>query len=108
MKKNKILSKQHILKFLRCAGEDLPILENRCQQLSNDVLELQFRKKKLGDEVAIQCSSISQLEVFRYKTEIEQKKQIISNLDRLLNQKSNTLEEKLTRDDSTTAQVTSL
>ncbi len=110
LKKNKVLSKQYILKFLRCAGEGLPALENRCQQLSSDVLELQFRKKKLSDEVAIQCSSISQLEksLNWYKTEIEQKKQIISNLDRQLNQKSNTLEEKLTRDDSTTAQVTSL
>ena len=40
--------------------------------------------------------------------EIKQKKEIIANLDQQLNQKSNALEEKLTGDDSTTAQVTSL
>ena len=100
LKKNKVLSKQYILKFLRCAGEDLPTLENRCQQLSNDVLELQFRKKKLSDEVATQCSSITQLEksLNWYKMEIEQKKEIISNLDQQLNHKICELDEKLTSD----------
>ncbi len=100
LKKNKVLSKQYILKFLRCAGEDLPTLENRCQQLSNDVLELQFRKKKLSDEVATQCSSITQLEksLNWYKMEIEQKKEIISNLDQQLNHKICELDEKITSD----------
>ena len=70
-------------------------MEKKCQMLSSDVLELQFRRKKLGDEVATQCSSITQLEksLNWYKTEIEQKKQIISNLNQQLNQKSNALEE---------------
>ena len=72
LKRNKMLSEKYIMKFLRYANEDLPTLEKRCQQLSDDVLELQFRKKKLGDEVATQCSSITQLEksLNWYKMEI--------------------------------------
>ena len=59
----------------RYAEDDLPCLEKRCQQLSSDVLELQSRKKRLGDEVATQCSSITQLEksLNWYKMEIKQK-----------------------------------
>jgi predicted Fe-S protein YdhL (DUF1289 family) len=70
---------------------------------------LQYDKKSIGEN-ATQCSSITQLEksLNWYKMEIKQKKEIIANLDQQLNQKSNALEEKLTGDDSTTAQVTSL
>ena len=97
LKKNKLINQKDIQTVLRYPAFDIPTLENRCQQLSNDVLELQFRRKKLGDEVAIQCSSITQLEksLNWYKVEIKQKKEIISNLDQQLNQKSNALEEKL-------------
>ena len=104
LKQNRMLNEKHILKYLRYAEDDLPTLENRCQQLSSDVLELQSRKKRLGDEVATQCSSISKLEksLNWYKVEIKQKKEITSNLDQQLNQKSNALEEKLHRDDSRT------
>ena len=104
LKQNRMLNEKHILKYLRYTEDDLPSLEKKCQQLSSDVLELQSRKKRLGDEVATQCSSITQLEksLNWYKTEIEQKKQIISNLNQQLNQKSNALEEKLHRDESRT------
>jgi hypothetical protein len=104
MKKNKLINQKHIQTVLRYAAFDIPTLQNRCQQLSNDVLELQFRKKKLDDEVATQCSSITQLEksLNWYKIEIKQKKEILLSLDRQLNQKNNTLEEKLHRDDSRT------
>ena len=80
----------------------MPSLEKRCQPLGNDVLELQSRKKQLGDEVASQCSSITQLEksLNWYKMEIKQKKQIISNFNQPLNQKSIALEEKLSGGDS--------
>ena len=89
-----MLNEKHILKYLRYAEDDLPSLERDVNILCNDVLELQFRKKKLSDEVATQCSSISQLEksLNWYKMEIKQKKQIISNFNQQLNQKSNALE----------------
>ena len=69
-------------------------MEKRSQLLSSSVLELQFRKKKLENEVATQCSSITQLEksLNWYKMEIKQKKEIISNLDQQLNHKSDALE----------------
>ena len=94
LKQHKMLGEKQVLKFLRYASDDLPTLENRCQILSSSVLELQFRKKKLGDEVTTQCSSISRLEksLNRYKIETELKKEIISNLDQQLNQKSHVLE----------------
>lgn len=102
LKQNRMLNEKHMLKFLKYADEDLPTLENRCQQLSNDVLELQFRKKRLGDGVATQCSSISKLQksLNWYKVEIKQKKEIISNLGQQLNQKSDVLQEKITRNSS--------
>lgn len=95
LKQNKILGEKHVSKFLRYAEYDLPALENRCQQLSSSVLELQFRKKKLGEEVATQCSSITHLEksLNWYKIEIKQKKVILSNLDQQLNHKSDALRE---------------
>ena len=97
LKKNKSINQKDIQAVIRYAAFDLPALENRCQMLSSNVLELQFRKKKLGDEVAIQCSTISQFEksLNWYKMEIKQKKEIISNLDQQLNHKSNALEEEL-------------
>ena len=100
LKKNKLINQKDIQTVLRYAAFDIPTLENRCQQLSNDVLELQLRKKKLGDEVATQCSSITHLEksLSWYKMEIKQKKEIISNLDQQLNHKSDALEKLLLAD----------
>lgn len=78
-----MLGEKHILKFLGYASDNLPALENRCQQLSSSVLELQFRKKKLGDEVFKLSSYISQLEKLRkrFHMEIGLKKEIVLNLD---------------------------
>ena len=100
MKKNRLINQKDIEMLIRYPVYDLPTLENRCQQLSNDVLELQFRKKKLSDEVATQCSSITQLEksLNWYKMEIKQKKEIVSNLDQELNHKSDALEKLLLAD----------
>ena len=100
MKKSKLINQKDIQNVLRYAAFDIPTLQNRCQQLSNDVLELQFRKKKLEDEVATQCSSISKLEksLNWYKVEIKQKKEIISNLDQELNHKSDALQKLLLAD----------
>jgi hypothetical protein len=47
LKKNKMLSNQHILRILRYAGHELPSLENKIRKLTNDVIELEFRKKDL-------------------------------------------------------------
>jgi predicted nucleic acid-binding Zn-ribbon protein len=59
---------------------------------------MEWRKERLRDEIVILSSSISQLKksLNRYEREIEEKKQIILNLNRQLSQKSDALEDKLT------------
>jgi hypothetical protein len=84
-------------------------LENRVQSLSSKVIDLEWKKKRLVDEAVKLSSNVVQLEKFRkqYHMEIQEKKQIISNLDRQLNQKSRALE-KLTKIDQAkcAAQIT--
>ena len=95
LKKNRSINQKDIRSLLRYAVYDLPYLQDRIQRLTSDVIDMQWRKKQSKDEIAILHSSISQLKksLNRYKIEIEDKKQIISNLNRQLNQKSNALEE---------------
>jgi predicted nucleic acid-binding Zn-ribbon protein len=97
LKKNKAINQRDIGRLLRYAIFDLPSLENKIQRLSRDVVDMEWRKKHLRDEVARLISNKSQLENLqkRYQMEIEQKKHIISNLDQQLNQKISALEEKL-------------
>jgi chromosome segregation ATPase len=92
-----MLDKKYILKLLKYAGQDLPSLENRIQSLSSKAIDLEWKKKRLGGEMVKLSSDLLQLEKLRnrYHMEIEEKKQIISNLNRQLNHKSNALEEKL-------------
>ena len=81
--------------MLKYAVYDLPYLQDRIQRLTSNVIDMEWRKKQSKDEIAILNSSISQLKksLNGYRIEIEDKKQIISNLNRQLNQKSNALEE---------------
>ena len=76
MKKNRILSKQHILKFLRYAGHDLPSLENRIRKLTSDVIELEFQKKDLDNTIMLQRAQLSDLgqTIIRYEDAIDRKK----------------------------------
>jgi hypothetical protein len=61
LKKNKMLSKQHILKILRYAGHDLPSLESKIRKLTSDVIELEFRKKELNNTIRLQNAQLSDL-----------------------------------------------
>jgi hypothetical protein len=83
LKRNKILSKKTLLKFLSYANEDLPSLEDRCRKLGSVSVELQIRKKQLGDEVAALSLVKSQLKksLNWYESQIVDKKQIVLNLD---------------------------
>ena len=82
MKKNKSVNRKDIQAVIRYATFDLPALENRCQILSSDVLELRFRKKKLGDEVSLQSSTISQLEksLNWYKIDLKKLQQLTDSI----------------------------
>jgi hypothetical protein len=100
LKKNKSINQKNIERLLRYAVYDLPSLENRIRRLSNDVIDMEWRKKELRDEVAKLNSQLEQTQK-RYQMEIELKKEIISNLDRQINQKINALEEKQTNESIT-------
>jgi nitric oxide synthase oxygenase domain/subunit len=100
LKKNRMLNKKYIFKLVRYAGQDLSTLENRIQSLSSKVIDLEWKKKRSGDEVLKLSSQLEKLQK-RYKMEIRLKKEIISNLNQQLNQKSHALEEKLAKIDQT-------
>jgi hypothetical protein len=97
LKKSKLINQKDMGRLLRYAAFDLPSMETKIHRLTSDVIDLERKKKQSRDEVAILSSGISQLKksLNWYKMEIEQKKQIISNLNQQLNQKSKELEEKL-------------
>lgn len=99
MKKNRLINQKDIQTVLRYAAFDLPSLENRIQRSTSDVIDMEWKKKRLVDEVIRLNSYLSQLKKLlkRHKMEIELKKDIISNLDQQLNQKSDALQEKITR-----------
>jgi replication initiation and membrane attachment protein DnaB len=100
LKKNRMLNKKYIFKLVRYAGQDLPTLEYRIQSLSSKAIDLEWKKKRLGDEVVKLSSSLFKKEKLqkRYNMEIEEKKEIVSNLDRQLNEKSHALEAILAMD----------
>jgi hypothetical protein len=101
LKKSRMLNKEYIFKLLRYAGHDLPTLENKIQTLTSRVMDLEWQKKRLGDELVNLSSSLFEQENLLkwYNREIEDKKQIILNLNRQLNQKSRRLEVKLAKID---------
>jgi hypothetical protein len=101
LKKNKSITQKDIGRLLRYAVYDLPTLENRIQTLTSGAIDMEWRKKRLCDEVAILSSSIQNLKksLHWYEMEIEEKKEIMSNLDRQLDQKSDALEKLATLPD---------
>jgi len=50
-----------ISRLLNCASHDLPLLENKIRKLTNDVIELEFRKKDLNDTITLQSAQLSDL-----------------------------------------------
>ena len=75
LKKNKMPSKQHILKILRYTGHDLPSLENKIRKLTSDVIELEFQKKDLINTIMLQRAQLSDLgqAIIRYQNAIDGK-----------------------------------
>ena len=75
-KKNKMLSKQYILKFHRYAGHNLPSLENKIRKLISDVIELECQKKDLNNTIRLQDAQLSDLgqAIIGYQNTIDIKK----------------------------------
>ena len=101
LKKNKSITQKDIGRLLKYAVYDFPTLENKIQTLTCDAIDMEWRKKRLRDEVAKLSSTTQYLKksLHWYEREIGEKKEITSNLDRQLDQKSDALEKLATLPD---------
>jgi hypothetical protein len=61
LKNNKMLSEKHITEVLRYVGDDLPQLTDRILCLSNDVINLEDKKRNLLDKIIIWNAQLSDL-----------------------------------------------
>jgi len=61
LKNNKMLSEKHISNVLRYVGNDLPQLTDRIQCLSNDVINLEDKKRNLLNQLIIWNAQLSDL-----------------------------------------------
>jgi chromosome segregation ATPase len=107
LKDRRMLSEKHISKFLRYADHDLPELTDRMQRLTNDIIDLEWKKKQSGDVISVANTNITQLRntLNWYQKNIELKNQILSNLDQQLNQKIYALDQKIAGHSSVTKLV---
>jgi membrane-associated HD superfamily phosphohydrolase len=100
LKDRRMLSEEHISKFLRYANHDLPQLTNKIQQLTSDVIDLEFKKKQSKDIMSVANTNIAQLRDTSnwYQRNIELKRQILADLDTKINHKMYVLREKPAED----------
>ena len=84
-----MLNEESLSSFLKYAGHDLPELTYRLQLLANEVIELELKKKQSIDEL-IQLGETLDW----YHRNIKINKEILSDLDKKINQKQNELREK--------------
>jgi hypothetical protein len=67
---SKMLGEDRISGFIRYAGHDLPLLENKFQMLSGHIIDLQWKKKHCQYELAILGSTISQQKLTGLQMEV--------------------------------------
>ena len=77
-----MLNEESLSNFLKYAGHDLPELTYRMQQLANEVIDLESKKKLSIDALAQLSDTLSW-----YHRNIKLNKQILSELDKKINQK---------------------
>ena len=77
-----MLNEESLSNFLKYAGHDLPELTYRMQQLANEVMDLESKKKLSIDALAQLSDTLSW-----YHRNIKLNKQILSELDKKINQK---------------------
>jgi hypothetical protein len=84
LKRNKMLGDGYISKFLRYANQDLPTLENEIQNLTGDVIELEWKKKDLNNTVILWKAQLSDLgqTIVQYQNAIESKKQQLMRMNK--------------------------
>jgi chromosome segregation ATPase len=79
-----MLGDGYISKFLRYANYDLPTLENKIQNLTGDVIELEWKKKDLNNTITLWNAQLADLgqTIEQYQTAIEIKKQQLMRTDK--------------------------
>jgi hypothetical protein len=82
LKEHKMLNEEYIFNLIKYAGYDIPELTYRLQQLANEVINLESKKKKSFDELAHLGDTLDW-----YHRNIKINKQILSDLDKKINQK---------------------
>jgi hypothetical protein len=84
LKRNKMLDDGYITKFLRYANYDLPTLESKIQNLTGDVIELEWKKKDLNNTVTLWNAQLRDLgqTITQYQNAIEIKKQQLMRTDK--------------------------
>jgi hypothetical protein len=80
LKEYGMLNEEYLIGFLKYAGHDLPELTYRIQQLANEVIDLESKKKKSIDELAQLGDTLDW-----YHRNIKINKQILADLDKQIN-----------------------
>jgi len=84
LKRNKMLGDGYISKFLRYANYDLPTLETKIQNLTGEVIELEWKKKDLNNTITLWNAQLRDLgqTITQYQNAIESKKQQLMRMDK--------------------------
>jgi len=82
-----MLNEESLSNFLKYAGHDLPELTYRMQQLTNEVIDLESKKRQSIDALAQLSDTLSW-----YHRNIKLNKQILSDLEKKINQKQHVKE----------------
>jgi hypothetical protein len=89
LKERKMLNEECLISFLKYAGHDMPELTYRLQQLTNEVIDLESKKRQSIDTLLQLDDTLSW-----YHRNINLNKQILADLDKQINQKQNILHKK--------------
>jgi hypothetical protein len=89
LKERKMLNEEYLSSFLKHAGYDLPELTYRLQLLANELIDLESKKKYSIDALTQLSDTLNW-----YHRNIRINNQILSDLDKKINQKQNELREK--------------
>jgi hypothetical protein len=91
LKKYGMLNEEYLSSLLKYAGAELPELTYRIQQLANEVIDLESKKKYSTDKIVQLGDTLDW-----YHRNIKINKEILSDLDKKINQNQNTLNKKIT------------
>jgi hypothetical protein len=81
LKERKMLNEEYLISFLKYAGQDMPELTYRLQQLAIEVIDLESKKRQSIDTLVQLDDTLSW-----YHRNINLNKQILADLDKKINQ----------------------